>query len=255
MTGGKVKTASAGAPARRESAKGGPAVRERILEAALSLFATRGFDGTTTKDIATACGLGMSVILYHFESKERLWREAMRSLFAKVGIRPALEAATLKDLDIVSQLRVRLRSFAHLSAVYPQLGGVIMLEGIAGGPRLEWLAQVLLKPNYASWTDLVERGVRAGLLKPFDPLQIVVALHAAAATYFNLAPLVSHLTGKAPLDPRTIEQQADLVIDVLLDGLLVRDPPTRAAGGSPAARPEALGEDRLALQPGGAPCS
>jgi TetR/AcrR family transcriptional regulator len=229
----QARQAKPAKPARRESAKGGPAVRERILEAALNLFATRGFDGTTNKDIAADCGIGMSVILYHFDSKEQLWRAAMGRLFAKVGIRPELEAATLKDLDIVSQLRVRLRSFAHLSAVHPQLGGVIMLEGIGGGPRLEWLAAVLLKPNYASWTDLVERGVEAGVLKQFDPLQIVMALHAASATYFNLAPLVSHLTGKSPLVRETIEQQADLVVDVLLDGLLVRDPPARSVAAQP----------------------
>jgi TetR/AcrR family transcriptional regulator len=207
---------------RRSAAKGGPAARERILEEALTLFASRGFDGTATKDIAAACGLSDSVVLYHFESKERLWRDAMVSLFAKVGVRPEVETATLKDLDLISQLRVRLRRFAHISAEHPQLGGVIMLEGLAGGARLEWLVRVLLKPNYQSWTDLVERGVEAGLFKRFDPFQVVVMLHAAAATYFNLAPMVANLTGKAPLDLDAIEKQADLVVDVLLNGLLTR---------------------------------
>lgn len=209
---------------RRAGAKGGPAARERILEEALALFATRGFDGASTKDIAASCGLSDSVVLYHFGSKEQLWRSAMRHLFAKVGVRPDVESATLKDLDLVSQLRVRLRRFAHVSAQHPQLGGVIMLEGLAGGPRLEWLAHALLKPNYDSWTDLVARGVEAGVFKRFDPFQIIVALHAAAATYFNLAPMVTRLSGRTPLDPEMVERQADLVVDVLLDGLLTRTP-------------------------------
>ena len=46
--------------------------REEILEAALSLFADRGFHGTAIPDIAAAAGVAAGTIYRHFPSKEAL---------------------------------------------------------------------------------------------------------------------------------------------------------------------------------------
>jgi AcrR family transcriptional regulator len=47
--------------------------RERIAEAALSVFAERGYDGSAVADLATAAGVAASVIYHHFDSKAGLW--------------------------------------------------------------------------------------------------------------------------------------------------------------------------------------
>jgi AcrR family transcriptional regulator len=49
--------------------------RDRIVEAALELFATRGFEGTSTKAIALAAGVAEGLIFHHFETKEALLTE------------------------------------------------------------------------------------------------------------------------------------------------------------------------------------
>src|SRR3954464_14734044 len=46
--------------------------RERILDAALSLFRERGFDETTMRDIAAAAGVATGAAYYYFRSKEEL---------------------------------------------------------------------------------------------------------------------------------------------------------------------------------------
>jgi TetR/AcrR family transcriptional regulator, regulator of cefoperazone and chloramphenicol sensitivity len=46
--------------------------RARIREAALRLFAERGVDGTTVRDIASAAGVSTGLIRHHFGSKEDL---------------------------------------------------------------------------------------------------------------------------------------------------------------------------------------
>lgn len=47
--------------------------REQILEAAVNLFAKRGFSGTTTKQIAQAAGVSEAMVFRHFETKEALY--------------------------------------------------------------------------------------------------------------------------------------------------------------------------------------
>src|SRR6059058_6524466 len=46
--------------------------RERILDAALSLFRERGFDETTMRDIAAEAGVATGAAYYYFRSKEEL---------------------------------------------------------------------------------------------------------------------------------------------------------------------------------------
>lgn len=48
------------------------ATRRRILEAALDLFRTRGFDGTTTRDIAAAAEIATGTLFNYFETKEAI---------------------------------------------------------------------------------------------------------------------------------------------------------------------------------------
>ena len=54
------------APAKAEE------TRERILDAALTLFRERGFDETTMRDIAASAGVATGAAYYYFRSKEEL---------------------------------------------------------------------------------------------------------------------------------------------------------------------------------------
>lgn len=58
-----------------ETARGLQA-RERMLRAALEQFGRHGFDGTTTRMIASAAGMNLGAIPYYFGTKEELYIEA-----------------------------------------------------------------------------------------------------------------------------------------------------------------------------------
>lgn len=52
-----------------------PFVREKILDAAFDLFARRGYEAVSTRDIAAQAKVGHASMYRHFESKEILGRE------------------------------------------------------------------------------------------------------------------------------------------------------------------------------------
>ncbi len=59
---------------------------DRIKEAAIKVFLEKGFDGTTTRDIAKEAGLNSALMNYYFRSKEKLFSsvfEEMLQLFFK----------------------------------------------------------------------------------------------------------------------------------------------------------------------------
>ncbi|HCU24375.1 MAG TPA: hypothetical protein DF383_05095, partial [Deltaproteobacteria bacterium] len=66
--------------------------RRLILETAASLFAERGFEGTTTRAIALECGINEALIFRHFKTKEELYtsllEQKLEDFAEKIG--PAL---------------------------------------------------------------------------------------------------------------------------------------------------------------------
>lgn len=52
--------------------------RQRILDAALELFAERGYHATSMRDLARAVGVRESALYHHFEAKERILEAVIR---------------------------------------------------------------------------------------------------------------------------------------------------------------------------------
>ena len=48
------------------------------MDAALRLFAQKGFSGTRTKEIAKKAGISEALIFQHFKTKEGLYNEALK---------------------------------------------------------------------------------------------------------------------------------------------------------------------------------
>ena len=66
--------------------------RQQIMEAALIVFAEKGYEKATNKDIAEAAGVGSPGLIYHyFEDKGDLLREAVMVRVAGVYHRAAEE--------------------------------------------------------------------------------------------------------------------------------------------------------------------
>ena len=56
----------------------GIAKREEILDVALDLFARKGYDRTSVREVARMTGLSQAGLLHHFSSKEELFTEVLR---------------------------------------------------------------------------------------------------------------------------------------------------------------------------------
>ena len=68
--------------------------KELLLQAALALFAEKGFEGTSVRDIARSVGLSESVLYAHFDSK----RAIFEAVFARLG--PLSATNALLDLMV-----------------------------------------------------------------------------------------------------------------------------------------------------------
>lgn len=88
-------------PAAEGGYQRGEETRARIVEAAVAVFGERGYDGASTRDIATAAGVNAPAIQYYFDGKEGVYLECVEHLIALLWrkMAPCVEAAegTLAD--------------------------------------------------------------------------------------------------------------------------------------------------------------
>lgn len=59
--------------------------KTRILEAAGPIFAEKGFDGATAREICDAAGVNIAAVNYYFGSKEQLYVEAVKHAIPAIG--------------------------------------------------------------------------------------------------------------------------------------------------------------------------
>lgn len=190
-------------------------VRDRLIEAALVEFAAKGFDGASTRAIATRAGTHQPQINYHFTSKEELWRAALERLLAELDEAIEARAEGVDRADEREMLAAVVRGLVHFAARRPELNRIMMHEGTSPGPRLSWLVENHLGWRHRDlrrrWEALSAEG-RTGPL-PADILYHVV-IGAASLLYAN-AP-EARLLGVDPSDPAVVDAHAESLIALLL---------------------------------------
>lgn len=93
--------------------------RARLREAALALFAERGFEATSARAVAAAAGLSPALVMYHFGSKEGLRAAVDEDVLGRLG-------AALRDLDDSDDLMTSLGAVsARLFGADPVLRGYL----------------------------------------------------------------------------------------------------------------------------------
>jgi AcrR family transcriptional regulator len=83
--------------------------QQRLLQAAVQVFAEKGYEGATVRDICRLAGVNLAAVNYHFRDKERLYIEAVKSACQRQG-----EANPLPDWPPGTPAVVKLRQFIHI---------------------------------------------------------------------------------------------------------------------------------------------
>jgi AcrR family transcriptional regulator len=201
-------------PAREGAAAGG--ARERILAAALEVFAEQGFDGARTRDIAERASANLGLLTYYFGGKLELWQAAVAAAFSELGRELGAADPGADAADERARLERLLRRFVHYVARRPAFMRLMNDEGKRDGPRMRWLADHYVRPIAEGLRRLVEAAQARGTLPPIPPISVHYIALGAAGLLFSQAPECAYLTGVDPTDPAFAEAHADALVRLLL---------------------------------------
>ena len=106
--------------------------KKKILEAGLTLFSTKGYLGSTTREIAKTAGVAEVTLFRQFSSKEQLFAEIMNTYtflpalkdllpsLAKMDYQEALEEIARRFLEILDERKGMIQIISFEIHRYPQ---------------------------------------------------------------------------------------------------------------------------------------
>ena len=171
--------------------------RERLLDAAMALFASQGYASTSIADIQQACGLspGSGALYKHFPSKKALLQEATRRQVAQMGTMSD-DYNRRRPTDTQGALRQGAEQIWASVENNAQLLRVMFREPEAIGDMIDELWSAATGIAYQRVGRALAAAKNAGIAQADDPEATATVLVAALA-YLPIAQL---LVGRTPGD-------------------------------------------------------
>jgi AcrR family transcriptional regulator len=189
-----------------------------ILDRALTMFATVGYDGMSLRTLNRELGVSHNLIYQRFGTKDELWRAAVDYGFGRLMRHmQGLFDPTLSDP--LEQLRVAAYRFLVYSADHPELVALMNIEGRQDSDRLTYIYDTYIKPMLSDVARLLAHLADQKVIRPI-PLRTFHFLLAHGATAPQaLAPLATKFDEASPQDPAAVDEHARLVSTILVEGL------------------------------------
>jgi AcrR family transcriptional regulator len=195
-------------PAETSRGEKGRRTAERILDVAEEVFADRGFEGATLRDVANRVGVRIPSLYNHFDSKESLYAAVLER-----GIGPLLQSLAESAVDRGSRGQPEdiVRQTLELLAQRPNLPRLVLHETLGGGRHLRQMLHSWLGPLLAQANQLVAEGPAATRWNPDQLPYLVLAMYNIVVGYFAMAPLYRDLNDIDLLSPEALAQQTDFL--------------------------------------------
>jgi TetR/AcrR family transcriptional regulator len=187
--------------------------RERILQAALECFAEFGFAGTVTRTIAQKAGVTHPLVLYHFETKEKLWVEAVSGALDAYLEFVRKEISDDPAVPAKEALAKFIEYFVRFMAKAPDIHRIMSMES-RDSPRIHWLVDGYLREYFTKIRDLIKRGQLEGNVRDGDPSRIFYQI-IGSTTIFTIPIEYELLTGKNVYSESEIYYTIALIFDLI----------------------------------------
>ena len=187
--------------------------RQKLLDAATQLFAYRGYDGVTVRDIEKSADVHRGLVAYHFTDKDSLWRAVADNCFGQMRGKIEQRFAILNELSQQERLATIVRFYVHFSAAHPEVSALVSQEATTKSWRIQYLIDNHIRPACTAMEELA--GQSLGLSRE-DFVHWYYILISASSTLFYFAPECELLFDVDSRSDAMVERHAELLVKMLV---------------------------------------
>jgi TetR/AcrR family transcriptional regulator len=189
--------------------------RQDILNAAEKLFSQKGFNGTTTKELAARAGVHEAVLFRHFKNKRELYRATLDVKVARN------RDAALAQMDQYATERDDRGFFEALALGLltrfeddPSIPRLILHSALDGHEPKKVTAARQLRVEQPT-LDYIDRRIREGAFREMEPSHAVIAFGAMLFGYIVRQQIIG-MSSHQKYNRRQISRD---FVTIFLDGM------------------------------------
>jgi AcrR family transcriptional regulator len=154
--------------------------RDEILKVAASLFAAKGYEETTIREIGDAAGILSGSLYHHFQTKEEMLHELVKRFVTMV---PQYQAIVDRGEGPKETIKEMMALGLRAAVSNPEIVAITVHERkfLARHPAFAYV-QAAWKQINAIWYSVIQRGVDEGVFRDdLDPRLMLRAINDLAA--------------------------------------------------------------------------
>ena len=193
--------------------------RDRLVEAAIEVFAQDGPKAATVEEICSRAGLNKRMVYHYFGSKDGLYRQALRAVYDQfLSLEVELGSMLLPPEELLETL---VRRYYRFLGDHPSFVRLISYENLNDGRVARQLAlegqkaPVITALTLALKKGRDERRFRAKI----DVTQLLVSIFALCFFYFSNQYTMGQLLGRPALARSGLDARIHHVVDLVLRGI------------------------------------
>jgi TetR/AcrR family transcriptional regulator len=189
--------------------------RTRIIEAAIEVFARKGFDGASIAEIAARSGLPKANVYYYFETKEAIYSTIIDNLIAEWDAALGSLAADRSPADALSDY---IRAKLDLSRKRPAESKMFANEIVHGGRFLSRANRAHMRAVTVEKAKIFDGWAKAGRMDRLHPLHLFILLWGSTQFYADFSVMVQNMLNTRRISHAEFRAAAETITHIVLKG-------------------------------------
>lgn len=170
------------------------------------------------QDIAEEAGFSYQLILYHFDSKENLWKAAFQQVLEDTLTNVDRDFKNLEKLSPPKQLsafRKVIYKYFESNLKYPQFRKMVSQEMMANSYLYHSMMKPVLTEFDNSYLESLELLIEMGLIKKYSAEEVAFIITSFATCDVHMKDEYENFSKLKITSKKFLEKQTDLVMKIL----------------------------------------
>ena len=192
----------------------------KILAAAETVFAEKGFKGASVGLIAERAGVPKPNIYYYFGAKEDLYRRVIEEVCSIW-----LHAADLFDEEVEPLLAFEkyISSKMDLARKRPHGSRLFAIEMASGAPFLQDYLANTVKPWLDSRESIIKNWIAEGKMAPINARYLFFMIWGSTQHYADFEAQINAMNAGEPLSDEMFDEAKKTVVSIVANSLKIND--------------------------------
>ena len=195
--------------------------RQQLLEAAAEVFAQRGFDMATVREICDQAGTNIASVNYHFRDKEGLYTEVLNHALHRANVKFPAGLGLKAGATVEERLRAFIRSFLlRIFEEGPQAwhGKLMLREMVKPTAALDALVEAEIRPMAGNLQNIV-RDLLGRKASAAEVRLSAMSVVSQILFYHHCRPVITRIFPDLKFGTREIDQLAEHIAEFSLAAL------------------------------------